>query len=574
MTPISLSLDRFHDVAQQASQSFLKPSPGESSEEYHLRQLSPPSIGVWKNDGRSVSYSARPRRMSRTKQDSLSCSVRQDDFAGSLIQDEVSTLFDGPPPPISASIRAERQFSSSLAHATEFDSKSDQPVRMMEGSMGSVMFDQSRAGYSSLSQRSNSAWLQLRRQQRTIENEVQQLLNLQSRGLMSGRQSGELDLSMGLNKDSDPGISTPNETFHSKVASISNSPRTSHLLPRATVRGNVVPVAQSAKSRPPGLRGIRNGLRTAMESLRELCREEKAHIVAAIKERKSALQLLHDLACRRSVILSELTTFDSDEEEPLARELRELSERHNTVDHEISRLEEQLMGLRMQRLWLRDKMRDIRGKREACLSGRRGALRDVDLELSTLIRLPPVLPLDPAIQAECDESLLRDLAGGQEFMRLGSVHRNSELARHWWEAELAVLEKRSLQVDKDQQALDEGSALWANVFALVSSFENDLRDAMKGNPSSKSISSLKGKEKIYTGKEGISIQFTNMCNALTELEQAMKLAESNRWNLLICAIGAELEIFREAVGVFNTFLPQRKENSPSFENTTSTRSTD
>lgn len=579
MTPISLSLDRFHDVAQQASRSFLKASLGESSEESHLRQLSPPSIGVWKNDGRSVIYSARPHRMSRTKQseqNSLSCSVRQDDFARPFIQGKASTLFDGPPPPISASIRAEGQFSSSLAHATEFDSKSDQLVRMMEESTGSVMFDQSRAECSSLSQISNSAWLQLRRRQRTLENEVQQLLNLQSRRLMSGRQSGELDPSMDLNKGSETEISTPNETFHSKVASISNSPRTSYLLPRAMVRGNVVPVAQSAKPRSPGLRAIRIGLSTAMESLKELCREEKAHIVAAIEERKSALQHLHDLACRRSVILSELMTFDSDGEEPLARELRELSERHNTVDHEISRLEEQLTGLRRQRLWLRDKMRDIRGRREVCVSGRRGALRDVDLELSMLMRLPPVLPLDPAIQAECDESLLRDLtsAGGQEFMRLGFEHRNSELAKHWWEAELAVLEKRSLQVDKDQQALDEGSALWVNVFALVSSLESDLRDAMKGDPSFKSISSPKGKEKACTEEEGISIQFTNMCNALTELEQAMELAESNRWNLLICAIGAELEIFREALGIFNTFLPQRKEDSPSFENTTSTRSTE
>ncbi|KAG6018935.1 hypothetical protein E4U40_007595 [Claviceps sp. LM458 group G5] len=516
--------------------------------------------------------------MSRTKQpeqNSLSCGVRQDDFAGSL-QGKASTLFDGPPPPISASIRAEGQFSSSMAHATEFDSKSDQLVRMMEGSTGSVMFDQSRAEYSSLSQRSNSAWLQLRQRQRTLENEVQQLLNLQSRKLMFGRQSGELDPSMDLNKDSETGISTPNETFHPKVASTSNSSRTSYLLPRVVVRDDVVPVAQSAKCRPPGLMAIRNGLSTAMESLKELCREEKAHIVAAIKERKSALQHLHDLACRRSIILSELTTFDSDGEEPLARELRELSDRHNTVDHEISRLEDQLTGLRRQRLWLRDKMREIRGRREACLSGRRGALRDVDLELSTLIRLPPVLPLDPAIQAECDESLLRDLtsAGGQEFMRLGFEHRNSELAKHWWEAELAVLEKRSLQVDKDQQALDEGSVLWANVFSLVSSFESDLRDAMKGNPSFNSISPPKGKEKTYVEEEGISIQFTNMCNALTELEQAMELAESNRWNLLICAIGAELEIFREALGVFNTFLPQRNEDLPSFENTTSTRSTE
>ncbi|KAG5985471.1 hypothetical protein E4U55_000033 [Claviceps digitariae] len=481
----------------------------------------------------------------------------------------MKALFTGPPPPIAASIIVRGQSSSVSAH--DCDSNSDHNrLAQMERSTGFAMSDQSRTGYSSYYQRPDPVWRNLRRRQRILEDDIQQLLDFQSSGLLSGLQLDEKRPTSDLDNDSDTGSSTPTGTFHSTVTSRSKMQKSLYLPPRSTPEGNVVPVRQPAKDRPPGLKTARNGLRTAIKSLRALRSEEKEHIVAAITERESALQHLDDLSSRRLGILSELTAYDGDGEELLAKELRELGERHNFVDQEITRLEEQLTGLRRQRLWLRDKMRDIQGKREAGLSGYRGALRDVDSELSTLMKLPPVLPLDPAIQGEGGETLQKALAsaGGPEFLSLNHERRRPELAKAWWEAEIAILEKRSLEVDEEMQALDKGSALWRDVLSLISSFESDLRQTVKNQLSSNSSLSAKGKEKAYTEEESIRSQVAIMGNVLSELEHAMELAESNRWNLLICAIGAELEAFREAVDVLNTLLPQQNELPSGSINTT------
>ncbi|KAG6015213.1 hypothetical protein E4U54_003982 [Claviceps lovelessii] len=488
-----------------------------------------------------------------------SCSATQNKNSsiGSFPKRNTKALFAGPPPPIAASIIVRGQSSRVSAYDFNSNSEPDRLAQTMESLTGSVMSNQPRKGFLSHYQKPDSVWFNIRRRQRILEDNIQQLLDFQSSGLTCGLQLDELRPSSVLHNDSDSGSSTPTGTLQSTVTSRSKMQRNLNFPPQSTLEGNVVPVRQPVKARPPGLRAARNGLGTAIESLKELRREEKAHIVAAIKERKSALQRLDDLSSRRLGILSELTAYDDD------GELRELGESQNFVDQKISRLEEQLAGLRKQRLQLRDKMRDIQEKREAGLSGYRGALRDVDSELSTLMRLPPVLPLEPAIQGESCEALYKGIAsaGGPGFLSLKPERRTPELAKAWWAAELAVLEKRSIEVDEEMQALDEGSALWRDVLSLVSGFESDLRQAMKGKLLSKLNPSAKGKEKAYTVEESIRSQVSIMGNVLTELEHAMELAEANRWNLLICAIGAELEAFGEALGVLTTLLLQ--ENEPS-----------
>ncbi|KAG5929767.1 hypothetical protein E4U42_004580 [Claviceps africana] len=540
-------------------------SVGESSAEYRLQQLVPPFVDVRKHDQRAAS-SVRPHSTSNTmdtEQSMKSCSKTRHSFIGSSSKRNTKALFAGPPPPIAASIIVTGQSSRVPAYDSNNSPTSTRLVQKMGRSVGFVRSGQSRMGCLSQYQRPDSVWPGLRRRQRILEDDIQQLLNFQASGLVSGLQLDEVRSSSGLNNDSDTGSSTPTGTFHSIETPRSKMHRILYWPQRSTQHGNIVPVRQPVTARPPGLRAARNGLRLAMDSLKELRREEKEHIVAAIMERKSALQQLDDLSTRRLGILSKLTWYESDGEEPLSIELRDLGERHDLVDQQISRLEEQLAALRRQQLWLWNKMRDIHGKREAGLSGYRGALRDVDSELSTLMRLPPVLPLDPAIRCEGGENLHKDLAtaGGPEFLSLDPERRRPELAKTWWEAELAVLQKRSREVDGEMQALDEGSALWSDVLSLISSFESDLRKTVKDKPFSNLNSSAGGREEADTEEESIRSQITRMGKIVTELERAMELAESNRWNLLICAIGAEMEAFRVALGVLTTLLPQQNEPS-------------
>ncbi|KAG6029471.1 hypothetical protein E4U41_000325 [Claviceps citrina] len=532
---------------------------GDLSAEYQLQQLDPRSTDFSKNDGGLVDCMITPHRTSYTMHKELSSkfpSTRQDSLIGPFPKHRLKTLFAGPPPPIAASMIATEQSPNVSPCGYEAESRSR-----------GLALDHMRVGYVSHHQRPVTVWRNLRRRERILEDNIQQLLDFQAAGLVSGRQLDRIGSRGDLDTHSDTGSTTPTEIFHSTQTSRSEMQRSLYLPPRSMLDGNVIPVRQPAKAHPPGLRAARNGLCTAIESLKELRREENEHIAAAMMQRKSALEQLNNLGRRRLGILSELTTFDNDGQEPLATELRELGERHNLVGEEISRLEEQLMELRKQQLWLRDKMRDIQGKREAGLSAYRGALRDVEMELSMLMKRPPVVPLDPAIQGGGDETLHRDLAsaGGPEFLSLTLERRRPELAKTWWETELAVLEKRRMQVEKEEQALDEGSVLWRNVLSLVQNFETDLRQSVKGNPS-KLDSSEKGKEKAYTEEECIRLQLANMGDVLTKLEQSMQMAESNGWNLLVCAIGAEQEAFREALDVLTSLLP-REENKVSPSST-------
>ncbi len=86
--------------------------------------------------------------------------------------------------------------------------------------------------------------------------------------------------------------------------------------------------------------------------------------------------------------------LESDKEEPLAKELQELGDEHAAVTAEISELEERLVGLRNRRRWLVRRTEDVRNRREAGLSGYRGALRDVEGRVAEIPHRPPVLPLD------------------------------------------------------------------------------------------------------------------------------------------------------------------------------------
>lgn len=428
-------------------------------------------------------------------------------------------------------------------------------VRSMGRSIGHVMFDQKPPQDMSYSQGPDTAWRGLRRRERALESDIQRLLDSQVAGLISGSQTEDFSLSRELDAHSDAGSSTPTGTFYSTATSRSQMPRSLYIPPTSTADGNVIPVRQPAKTRPPGLKSARHGLRRTIISLIELRQEESDQIDTSIDERRNALAQLNKLGTRRLGIQSELAAFDGDDEEPLGKQLRELEGTYGSVNQEISMLEEKLMSLRNQRRWLRDKMDDVKGKREAGLSGYRGALKELDSELTRLVRRPPILPLDPAVFKKNNGGLGEDVAssGGVEFLRLIPERRTPELAKSWWEAELEILEKRRTQVDEERLALEQGAALWKDVISLVSDFESELRRVLKGGIST-SKTSAKGKEKAPSEKELIETQLKNMSRVLAELQEAMRHAEANSWNLLICAIGAELEAFQEGHDVLDSLL--------------------
>lgn len=275
-----------------------------------------------------------------------------------------------------------------------------------------------------------------------------------------------------------------------------------------------------------------------MAALSELKAEEDAHLDTALVERKDALAHLDTLCKRQDNIYAELHALEDNDEEPLGCELRELGAEHAALGDDIRLLEEKLVAMRNRRRWLKEKMEDVKNRREAGLSGYRAAGRDVDLEVRSLMHRPPITPLDIEAISKDAKGKDPDTLKGTEFVRLRPERRTAEMARAWWEGEVALLQRRKTRIQEDRDALAAGTTLWSEVTDLVAEFESKLRELIKGSQDSQ--------DEAESEHAAVSGHLAKMETVVSGLEQRLQLAEENHWNLLICAIGAELEAFLEA----------------------------
>jgi hypothetical protein len=418
----------------------------------------------------------------------------------------------------------------------------------------------------------DAIWLNLQRRERALQKELQHLLDAQSAGLAANLEPHAANHNSTPSDASDAGtrsITPTNTSTHTTTSSrtkrhvlfsdqLSSPPHT------LTSSGTLVPVRQP-RARPPSLRGARAGLGRAMSQLADLKAEEDAQLTSAVGARKRALARLRQWVGRREGIAAELRGLEAhNDAEPLGRELRELEGERDVVAAEVKELEDRLAGLRRRLKGLDAKVEEVKSRREAGLSGYRGALKEVEGRITGLLSRPGVKPLDGeffvSLQSGAGENGgLQEWPGGVEFLRLRPERRTAEMAKEWWEGEVEILKRRKEEVDKEREALEAGVEVWTGAVKLVTDFENDLRKEMNGAGNT-TTSNVKGK-----GREGeppsppapeqtMYAQLDKMRAVMAGLEERLQITEENGWNLLICAIGAELEAFRQAEGMLREAL--------------------
>ncbi|EPE04808.1 atg28p-like protein [Ophiostoma piceae UAMH 11346] len=508
-------------------------------------------------------------------------------------------MFAGPPPPIARSIvmyrDVEERSGTILEHGrngrngNRHENSSVLGASSIRLPTDTVLFDARQPHSSPRASRvgsfdGESTWTILQRRERALQKEIQDYLNIQSSGLAAGLGRGPLNPSPSQGRSSDGGYGESDDSrqrlsqTNTPTAESFNNGARSVRLPteRATASGAVIPVRQP-RPRKLGLRAARAGLSRGISLFASLKAEEDAALETALHTRKRALAYLNRLSGRRSNIVQELHALETDEEEPLAREMTTLQSAHKSTSEQISELEGQLAMLRQRQRSLEGRIEDAMSQRESGLSGYRGALKEVDSQLTAVLRRPPVQPLDvealggdaSAKQSHLegpDEGRIRlddhaqttgqaevdDASAGIEFLRLLPERRTEEMARFWWETEVRILERRRKEVGSEHKALEEGGAMWLEAARLVSDFEANLRREMtagtqNGNDEAEgSESNGKGKGRVPTPEERMRSQLATMAAVITGLRMHLQTAESKGWNLLICAIGAELEAFREA----------------------------
>lgn len=466
-------------------------------------------------------------------------------------------LFNGPPPPIATSrvlYRDEEQRYSSSKYDDDENDGAGAAASWLPGTarraISSVMWDRSEpqdlGEQRAVVYDQKMVWHSLARREKAIVHDVQQYLQVQEESLSGG--GAELRSP----SVSDAGSSTPTAARKLSVSSRNPHRSVSFLEPetRSGPGGEIIPVRQP-RQKKLGIGGARKGITRSLAQLADLKAEEEASILAALSTRKQALGQLRKLASRHEGITEELKTLETDEQEPLAREIEELEGEFKGVCSEIRELEERLSSLKIRRRQLEGRIADVTNRREAGLSGYKNALREVEDSMKGFLSRPPVKPLDLEALAENTKGETPPSSpGGVEFIHLRPERRTIDMARDWWEAEVAILEKRKVAVDTERAALEEGGEVWQEVVSLVLEFEADLRRQMTTN----STSNVKGKEPEAEGTQVLKVQYEKISAVVADLEQRLAIAEGKGWNLLIAAIGAELEAFREAADMSRAML--------------------
>ena len=293
----------------------------------------------------------------------------------------------------------------------------------------------------------------------------------------------------------------------------------------------VVPVRQPRK-KGVSLRGARKGLGADMEELASIKRQEVGILENSMEQREAVLKKVGVWEERIQMFQKQLAGAADvgvdDEEE---REVAELRGEEKAVENEIREMEDRLAQMRARRGWIRERIREGENKREARLSSYRGALREVEGEVREFLRRPPLLNAAPAAVNEDDG------VGG--FMDLPIGRRTLGMAREFWGREIEEIDRRKLDVESERMALDEGARIWGDAVKSVVEFEDRLRVQMKGD---------------MQDSEVLKEQVRNMGRVIEGLEGHLKVAEEKGWNLLICALGAEVEAFREGEGILKGAL--------------------
>ena len=352
--------------------------------------------------------------------------------------------------------------------------------------------------------------LVIERKEKALQQELQLLLDAQSTGLVQG-----FGQDVGGDGGSDAGSSTP--TMSHSFRGDGSTGRS-----RERERG-IVPVRQP-KKKPLSLRGARKALLKDMRTLANVKAEESSILRDEIARREEVLSKFREWEGRITSVQKELSGAASGEEDA---SLSLLKDEERKVDTEIRDLEERLLQLRARKRWLGERIRENENRREARLSSYRGALKDVEREVKIFLDRPGI-----------ERSIVMANSEEEHFTALPPKRRTLGMAKDWFIKEKKELGARLEDSKLEKNALLEGAEIWAQSMELVMRFEDELRVQMQGQ----------------LGEEKLRETVSRMGGIVSKLEKSLEIAEKKGWNLLVAAIGAEVEAFREGKTMLRSVL--------------------
>lgn len=351
--------------------------------------------------------------------------------------------------------------------------------------------------------------LQVERQTKYIQRNLQTLIDAQSEALLAG-------LAQSQPGDTSAGSYTPASSATGRARSPATTP------------------ARQPPHKKIGLRAARQGIFLSIYDLLKLREEERDILLSQTDERDNALREIQGFNSRRNGLEEAISSIHNDQENQQAKQLQEEA---RGLETDICELETKLYEMKAKHRNLISKISHIENSVEAKLSSFNESLSLLQSDIQTYLRDPPVQPLS---QRSSESS----------FYSLNPKRRTLDMAEEHWKSERDRLHKRQHEVDAEVLALEEGGGVWKQAIADVSGFEKRLRANMRHYIEIQSSATDSNNTELSETMEEVAANVSeDLDKTVQRLETHLELAEKKDWKLLVCCIAAELEALREARGM-------------------------
>ncbi|KAL5381764.1 hypothetical protein DPSP01_006950 [Paraphaeosphaeria sporulosa] len=337
--------------------------------------------------------------------------------------------------------------------------------------------------------------LALQRRARHLEQQLQDLLDAQADGLMSGLAGKDSNIPDDLVSN---GSTTPTVSSVRSSSRSGDSDETSHSLPR---------------KKKVGLTAARKGIYKRIQQLASVKAEELNFLDQDLHDLDGIIGQTDTWSKKRARLEQKIR--DIEQGQSSAARTQALHTEASNLEREIRQKENELAALKARHRSVLSELESGENAVEAKLSSYKASLAILDKNVASFLARPPDtshVSLSPS-----------------SYLSLPPRRRTLDMAHEYWTEEHTRLFDKCEEVDIERAALDEGAILWNDVVKRITSFETALEDMMQ--PSSRAPAPSK--------------MIAKMDATIKYLEEKVDFVKSRDWNLLFLAIGAELEAFKQ-----------------------------
>ncbi|KAF3045605.1 hypothetical protein E8E12_010510 [Didymella heteroderae] len=335
--------------------------------------------------------------------------------------------------------------------------------------------------------------LTLQRRARHLEQQLQELLDAQADGLMNGLTGGE---------------AVPDDL----VSNGSTTPTVSSA--RSSDRHAGDGDEERKPKRKVGLTNARRGIFRRIQQLASVKAEELNILDEGLRDLQYNVERAESWTQKRARLETKIKGIESEDASVKAEALQTEASK---LEQDIRQKEEELWALKRRQRRVLDDLAETENSKEAKLSSYKASISMLDKEVLSFLARP----------LNRNHTSLSH----SPFPALPPKRRTLEMAHEYWQDEYNRLAEKCEGIDVERAALEEGSVLWNETVKKVADYEASLQRYMH--------------EVNKSGAVDPTRLLDQMDATITFLHEKLEYASTRSWNLLTCAIGAELEAFQQ-----------------------------